>query len=70
MEDKFVEEQEIIKCQNCGYLANTTEGGCPNCGETICYVCGCTDSAACPGGCYWTRPNICSQCDAETADLF
>jgi hypothetical protein len=46
------------------------DGKCPECGEKICIVCGCTESAACPGGCFWTRPGICSQCDALTADEF
>jgi hypothetical protein len=27
-----------------------------------CYGCGCTDSMACPGGCYWVAPNLCSTC--------
>jgi hypothetical protein len=27
-----------------------------------CRVCGCTDRRACPEGCYWTGPNLCSAC--------
>ena len=27
-----------------------------------CRVCGCTDDHACPGGCYWVEPDLCSQC--------
>jgi len=27
-----------------------------------CKFCGCTDTRACPGGCSWTRPEVCSQC--------
>lgn len=27
-----------------------------------CQFCGCTDTNACPGGCYWQAPEICSQC--------
>lgn len=31
-----------------------------------CRVCGCTDEAACPGGCWWVAPDLCSSCaDAE-----
>lgn len=28
-----------------------------------CRGCGCTDDRACPGGCYWVEPNLCSSCD-------
>jgi hypothetical protein len=31
-------------------------------GEDACVECGCTDSAACPGGCYWVAPGLCSSC--------
>jgi len=27
-----------------------------------CRECGCTDSHACPGGCYWVEPDLCSRC--------
>lgn len=27
-----------------------------------CRLCGCTDSDACPGGCYWVEKDLCSQC--------
>lgn len=27
-----------------------------------CRVCGCTDDHACPGGCYWVEPDLCSVC--------
>jgi hypothetical protein len=27
-----------------------------------CRICGCTDTQACPGGCYWVEPNLCSAC--------
>ncbi len=28
-----------------------------------CRVCGCTEEEACPGGCHWLIPGLCSQCD-------
>jgi hypothetical protein len=37
-------------------------------GERVCIVCGCTDSRACPGGCFWrvihkgTNTGVCSGC--------
>ncbi len=62
--------QDFIKCRNCRLITAVVEGKCAKCGEEICIVCGCTDSAACPEGCYWTRPNVCSQCDAETVADF
>lgn len=27
-----------------------------------CRVCGCTDERACPGGCVWAEPSLCSRC--------
>lgn len=27
-----------------------------------CEVCGCTDEHACPGGCSWVAPGLCSRC--------
>jgi hypothetical protein len=27
-----------------------------------CRVCGCTWFHACPGGCYWVEPGLCSRC--------
>ncbi len=30
--------------------------------EAVCRVCGCTDNHACPDGCYWVEPDLCSQC--------
>ena len=29
-----------------------------------CRKCGCTDNHACPGGCYWIEPDLCSRCAA------
>ncbi len=31
--------------------------------DGVCRVCGCTDEAACAGGCSWAEPGLCSQCD-------
>ena len=30
--------------------------------EPVCRVCGCTQHNACPGGCYWVEPDLCSAC--------
>lgn len=27
-----------------------------------CRGCGCTGDRACPGGCYWVEPDLCSSC--------
>jgi len=35
----------------------------------ICKRCGCTDDKACPGGCCWVQPGICSQCVTKDATL-
>jgi hypothetical protein len=30
--------------------------------QRACRVCGCTDDRACPGGCWWVEPDLCSAC--------
>lgn len=30
--------------------------------EGTCRICGCTDEEACPGGCTWVEPDLCSEC--------
>lgn len=30
-----------------------------------CRVCGCTDAEACPEGCVWIEPDLCSECEGE-----
>lgn len=32
-----------------------------------CRECGCTDAAACEGGCYWIEKDLCSKC-VEVSD--
>lgn len=31
-------------------------------GETVCRVCGCTDTYGCDEGCYWVEEDLCSSC--------
>ena len=31
-------------------------------GVRACHACGCTDERACPEGCSWVGPNLCSTC--------
>ncbi len=35
--------------------------------DGVCAVCGCTPERACPGGCVWIEPDLCSRC-AEGID--
>lgn len=56
-------EQDIVFCKNCHRAEAVEDFRCTNCGELICILCGCTESAACPGGCYWIRIGVCSECD-------
>jgi hypothetical protein len=37
--------------------------------EAPCRECGCTDSLACPQGCGWAQPDLCSVCAAELEAL-
>ena len=30
-----------------------------------CRVCGCSEDRACPGGCYWVEPDLCSTCAGQ-----
>ena len=40
------------------------EGLCPS----VCTECGCTDGHACPGGCCWIEPGLCSRCADKLLD--
>lgn len=33
--------------------------------QQTCRQCGCTDDRACPGGCSWVAPDLCSACKPE-----
>jgi len=33
-----------------------------------CRYCGCSDDQACPGGCSWVAPNVCSRCAGTLRD--
>lgn len=35
-----------------------------------CRECGCTEDRACPGGCHWAEPGLCSACKERTAISF
>lgn len=50
-------------CEGCQARADVGPNAiCNGCGEQICLHCGCTDSAACPEGCWWIEPGTCSSC--------
>lgn len=36
--------------------------------EGVCRDCGCTDERACPGGCSWAEPDLCSVCAAAATE--
>ena len=44
---------------------NPEEGAGKTATERTCRICGCTDSKACEGGCFWVMPEICSKCITE-----
>lgn len=48
-------ESELVR----GYSAT------PRPRDAHCRVCGCTDALACPGGCWWVEPDLCSSCDED-----
>lgn len=47
-----------------GHLITTGLVYCPECAPDVqvCRQCGCTDEAACEGGCAWVEPDLCSAC--------
>jgi len=55
---------EQVQCHNCFSFVAPVDDECPGCGENICRVCGCSDSAACVGGCRWVDVDnrLCSRC--------
>lgn len=36
--------------------------GMPGYEEPRCRACGCSERQACPGGCIWATPDLCSKC--------
>lgn len=37
--------------------------------EPACRECGCSDSLACPDGCGWAQPDLCTTCAVELEQL-
>jgi hypothetical protein len=37
--------------------------------EPTCRECGCSDSLACPDGCWWVEADLCSACAVELESL-
>lgn len=62
----------VLECRNCGWLIDSIDDACPSCGDHVCRVCGCTDSACClwtddegkARGCVWVDRDkrLCSRC--------
>lgn len=36
--------------------------------ERVCRKCGCTENRACPEGCFWVAPDLCSACFLNMTD--
>jgi ribosome modulation factor len=58
-------EAKEVRCAACGSTVIAGEvraevGHCPVCQTKVCIYCGCTDQRACPGGCCWIAPGVCS----------
>ena len=48
-------------CSNCAEeIVDELEELGPD--EAVCRVCGCSQDDACPGGCIWATPDLCSRC--------
>lgn len=48
-------DDDIWKCWQKYFLERVDQ-------EPVCRICGCTQENACPGGCYWVEPDLCSGC--------
>lgn len=53
-------EREAARLHVYGYGPTT-----PAAAIAACRVCGCTELAACPGGCWWVADDLCSRCYAS-----
>lgn len=51
-----------IFCQGCQEERKITFNCCPECGDQICIVCGCTSEEGCTEGCSWERMDLCDLC--------
>jgi single-strand DNA-binding protein len=61
-------DQEAAGLFKLGSSENATEtetGQSQPDGVRRCRECGCTEDNACPGGCYWVEPDLCSVCAAN-----
>lgn len=68
----------VYLCQRChqekprGQLLATATGAtyCIDCLPNVqmCRICGCTDEAGCPGGCWWAERSLCSMCASPLPD--
>lgn len=65
---------KLVICAECGVQSDAvtlsaTGFNCAWCLQPICVMCGCTQSRACEGGCYWISPGICSSHEEELRQL-
>lgn len=68
-DDELEEEEleELFEEEDLGEdLLEEEDLVCDPIGGASCRVCGCTDDKACPGGCVWAEPDLCSRCYLET----
>lgn len=61
------DSEEALACEHdCGPEADDLEDlgmpGYEEDGPARCRVCGCSEFNACPGGCTWATPDLCSRC--------
>lgn len=61
------DSEEALACEHvCGPEADDLEDlgmpGYEEDGQSHCRVCGCSEFNACPGGCIWATPDLCSRC--------
>lgn len=47
---------------HCRHHSPADQSAPPGKPEARCRLCGCTDNHACPGGCWWVEPDLCSAC--------
>lgn len=61
------EEFRLLLEHGLGLDDESIEDACVEAQQPSCRICACTEDRACPGGCSWIEPDLCSRCVGKTA---
>lgn len=57
---------DVVRVAGIAFEFGADVASADDAGERHCRICGCTYLRACPGGCSWTGPDLCSACQPFT----